>query len=144
MQESGLWPLGQDDPLKKGMATYSSILAWRIPWIELPGRLQFTGPHKVRHNWACTLLNGDRNNWVNPLFHSGHRKVFQKTKNDAFPLLQLDFLSHLTTKTILFSLVPIRGKLIEKFKWLCMFRFKGLCFLWIPALPLSTCITLCS
>ena len=32
--------LGQDDPLEKGMATHSSILAWRIPWTEEPGRLQ--------------------------------------------------------------------------------------------------------
>ena len=36
-------PLGQDDPLKEEMATYSSILAWRIPWTEEPGRLQSWG-----------------------------------------------------------------------------------------------------
>ena len=35
--------LGWEDPLEKGMATHSSILAWRIPWIEEPGRLQSTG-----------------------------------------------------------------------------------------------------
>ena len=35
--------LGQKDPLEKGMATHSIILAWRIPWIEEPGRLQFMG-----------------------------------------------------------------------------------------------------
>ena len=35
--------LGQKDPLEKGMATHSSILAWRIPWTEEPGRLQSTG-----------------------------------------------------------------------------------------------------
>ena len=35
--------LGQEDPLKKGMATCSSILAWRIPWIEEPGELQSRG-----------------------------------------------------------------------------------------------------
>ena len=41
------------------MATYSSILAWRIPWTEEPGRLQSTGLHRVRHNWsnlACTCV----------------------------------------------------------------------------------------
>ena len=41
------------------MATYSSILAWRIPWTEEPGRLQSTGSHRVRHNWsnlACTRV----------------------------------------------------------------------------------------
>ena len=37
MQETRVQPLGQEDPLKKGMATHSSILAWRIPWTEEPG-----------------------------------------------------------------------------------------------------------
>ena len=40
MQETWVRSLGQEDPLKKGMATHSSILAWRIPWIEEPGGLQ--------------------------------------------------------------------------------------------------------
>ena len=40
MQETWVRFLGQEDPLEKGMATHSSILAWRIPWIEEPGRLQ--------------------------------------------------------------------------------------------------------
>ena len=42
MQEIQVQSLGQEDPLKKGMATHSSILAWRIPWSEDPGRLQST------------------------------------------------------------------------------------------------------
>ena len=40
MQEMQVWSLGQEDPLEKGMATHSSILAWRIPWREEPGRSQ--------------------------------------------------------------------------------------------------------
>ena len=43
-------PAGED-PLKKGMATHSSILAWRIPWTEKPGGLQSMGLQKVGHNW---------------------------------------------------------------------------------------------
>ena len=39
---------GWEDPLKKEMATYSSVLAWRIPWTEEPGRLQSTGSPRVR------------------------------------------------------------------------------------------------
>ena len=39
--------LSHDDPLKKGMAPHSSILAWRIPWTEKPGRLQSTGSHRA-------------------------------------------------------------------------------------------------
>ena len=41
MQEIWVSFLGQEDPLEKGMATHSRILAWRIPWTEEPGRLQF-------------------------------------------------------------------------------------------------------
>ena len=43
-------PLGQQDPLEEGMATHSSISAWRIPWIEEPGGLQSTGSQKLRHD----------------------------------------------------------------------------------------------
>ena len=46
--------LGQEDPLEKGMATHSNVLAWRIPWINEPGRLQSTGSQRVRHNQATT------------------------------------------------------------------------------------------
>ena len=42
--------LGQEDSLKKDMATHSSILAWRIPWTEEPGGLQSIGLQRVRHN----------------------------------------------------------------------------------------------
>ena len=42
--------LGQGDPLEKGMATRSSILAWRIPWTEEPGELQSIGSQRVRHD----------------------------------------------------------------------------------------------
>ena len=43
MQETWVQSLGQEDPLEKEIATHSSILAWRIPWTEEPGRLQSTG-----------------------------------------------------------------------------------------------------
>ena len=42
--------LGQEDPLEKGMATHSSILAWRIPWTEEPGGLQSMGSQRVGHD----------------------------------------------------------------------------------------------
>ena len=44
--------LGQEDPLEKGMGTHSSILAWRIPWIEEPGRVQSLGSQRVRYDWV--------------------------------------------------------------------------------------------
>ena len=50
MQETRVLSLGREDPLEKGMATHSSILAWKIPWKEEPGRLQSRGSQRVRHN----------------------------------------------------------------------------------------------
>ena len=50
MWETRVQSLGQDDPLEKEMATHSSILAWRIPWIEEPGGLQSMGSQRVRHD----------------------------------------------------------------------------------------------
>ena len=50
MLETEVQSLGQEDPLEKGMATHSSILAWRIPWTEEPGGLQSRGSQRVRHD----------------------------------------------------------------------------------------------
>ena len=47
MQEMGVWPLGWEDSLEKGMATHSSILAWEIPWTEEPGGLQSMGLQRI-------------------------------------------------------------------------------------------------
>ena len=46
--------LGQEDPLEKGAATHSSILAWRIPWTGEPGELQSIGLQRVRLNRTGT------------------------------------------------------------------------------------------
>ena len=48
--ESWIRSLGRDNPLEKGMATHSSILAWRIPWTEEPGKLQSMQLQRVGHN----------------------------------------------------------------------------------------------
>ena len=50
MQETQVQFLGWEDPLEKGMATHSSILAWKFPWIEEPGSLQSMGSQRVGHN----------------------------------------------------------------------------------------------
>ena len=49
-QETWVRFLGQKDPLEEGMATHSSILAWRIPWTEEPGQLQPTVSQRIGHN----------------------------------------------------------------------------------------------
>ena len=48
--EAWVQSLGQEDPLEEEMATYSSILAWKIPWTYEPGRLQFMGSQRVRQD----------------------------------------------------------------------------------------------
>ena len=48
--ETGVGSPGWEDPLKEGMATYSNILAWRIPWTEVLARLQSMGSQRVRHD----------------------------------------------------------------------------------------------
>ena len=50
MQETWVQALGWEDPLEKGMAMHSSILAWRIPWTEEPGGLQSMALQRVRHD----------------------------------------------------------------------------------------------
>ena len=55
MWETWVWSLGWEDPLEKEMATHSSILAWKIPWTEAPGRLQSMGSQRVGHDWATSL-----------------------------------------------------------------------------------------
>ena len=56
MQETWVQSLGQEDTLEKGMATHSSVLAWRIPWIEESGRLQSMGHKELDTAKQLTLL----------------------------------------------------------------------------------------
>ena len=66
--ETQVQSLGWDDPLEKEMATHSSVLAWRIPWTEEPGRLQSMVLKRVRYNWsdlACThKLLEEQKAWI--------------------------------------------------------------------------------
>ena len=55
VQETWVWSLGWEDPLEKEMATHSSILAWKIPWMEKPGRLQSMELQRVGHDFAASL-----------------------------------------------------------------------------------------
>ena len=57
MQETWVWSLGWEDPVEKGMATHSSILAWRIPWTEEPGGLQSMGSQRVIHSLVTNTFN---------------------------------------------------------------------------------------
>ena len=84
MQETRVWSLGQKDPLKKGMAIHSSILAWRIPWTVEPGRLQPMGSQRALHNWMSntfTLICTIHNTGLLPVFASVPKFVF----SDSLP-----------------------------------------------------------
>ena len=50
LPETWVQPLGQEDPLEKEMTTHSSTLAWKIPWMEEPGRLPSMGSQRVGHD----------------------------------------------------------------------------------------------
>ena len=66
-QETGVWSLGWDDPLEKGIATHSSILAGRIPWTEEPSGLQSLGLQRDGDNWSdLARLHG--NITITPVF----------------------------------------------------------------------------
>ena len=73
--ETQVWSLGQEDPLEKGMATHSSILAWRIPWTEEPG---------VRHDWMTNTL----------LFHFTHGDNFGFLRCKAWMIAKLTLFVH--------------------------------------------------
>ena len=68
MQETQIWFLGKEDPMQKGMAINSSILAWKIPWTEESGGLQ-----RVGHDWATNAFThfyrGDTNKADEPISH---------------------------------------------------------------------------
>ena len=55
IQETWVRSLGREDPLEEEMATYTSIIAWRIPWREEPGRLQSMGLQRVGYGGATSL-----------------------------------------------------------------------------------------
>ena len=84
MQDTRVPSLGREDPLEKGIAIHSSILTWRIPWKEKPGRLQFIGSQRVGHNSVTST------HMVFPVIRYGYENcTIKKAENqriDAFEL----------------------------------------------------------
>ena len=70
MQETWVWSLDPEDPLEKGMATYSNILAWRIPWTEEPGGLPSMGSQRIMHDWVT---------------NTSHIELWSQTMNGIIP-----------------------------------------------------------
>ena len=68
--------LGWEDALEEEMATHSSIIVWRIPWTNEPGRLQYTGLQRVRHDWSDLAgtqgnSNNDKSKWFPGIIGEG-------------------------------------------------------------------------
>ena len=64
MQETRVQSLDWEDPLEKGMAIHSSILAWRIPWTEEPRGLKFMGLKRVGHDWETNTVTDESHYWL--------------------------------------------------------------------------------
>ena len=96
MRETWVQSLGWEDLLEKEMATHCSILAWKIPWMEEPGRLQSMGSQRVKHHWATSLISSSNEysgqisfkmDWLDLLAVQGTESPLQHHSSKA-PILQ--------------------------------------------------------
>ena len=79
VQETRAQPLGREDPLKEGMVTHSSILAWETPWTEKPGRLRSMGLQRVGHEWVTNTYI-QRYKLIHNIQHFLKESLKKKTK----------------------------------------------------------------
>ena len=117
MWETEVRSLGQEYPLEKRLATHSSILAWRIPWTEEPGRLLFKRSQRVRHEWVANTHTEKRipqklaNAAISPCFLSGwlivkHCPAYQHSRLCLCLYFWCLFLSSFQASASLFLLFP--------------------------------------
>ena len=128
MQETRLRSLSWEDALEEGMATHSSILAWRIPWAEESGGLQSMGLQKVGHDWAHSTFPHfptlDRIRWlpdrVDEDLAVSHRQ-FRYTAGSGWIIFNTD----ITLPTWLWLTAGHSNVVIKtKFPFLFLFSFK--------------------
>ena len=109
-----VWSLGQEDLLEEGMATHSSMLAWRIPWTEEPGGLWSIGPQRVRHDWSIWAY-ASKSTMSQVGWNISHSKPIGFARTSPFPALSSATISHqrswrtccewlLTSKCVLYFL----------------------------------------
>ena len=77
VRKTRVWSQGMGDPLEKGMATHSSILAWRIPWTDEPGGLWCMGLQRVGHNWAIFTFTTNQKRCQRQQWNSGAHLVWE-------------------------------------------------------------------
>ena len=122
MWETQVQSLGREDPLEKEMATRSSILAWRIPWTEEPGRLQSMESQRVWHDWVTNTFT-----W---LIYS---VVLIPTVQPSDSVIHVDIHTHIPYR-ILFSIMVLMGCFI----WFSVLNNRTL--LLIPNLDSWACL----
>ena len=86
MWETRVRSLGWEDPLEKEMATHSSILAWRIPWTEEPGGLQFMGSQRVRQDLVTEQQQTSCQYISVPFHREGRKRAQSREVVPRFPL----------------------------------------------------------
>ena len=103
LRETQVRSLGRENPLEKEMAVHSSTIAWKIPWIEEPGRLQSMGSQRVGHDWVTSLsLSFKKLYFINKLKHLffslylAHPGIV----NQEFPITLSDELGRLSHKQV--------------------------------------------
>ena len=79
-QETWVQSLGWEDPLDKGTATHSSILAWRITWTEEPGRLQCMGSQRVGHKWVTLIFIVEKTNTKLLMCSSSQKEIEENNR----------------------------------------------------------------
>ena len=133
MQETWVRPPDWEDPLEKAMATHSSILVWRIPLTEEPGRLQSMGLQRVGHNWATNTTLHYTNaymigtkNIINFCIFPSHEKMFNRGSGGKKELRErLTRWQNRRTLTLLMKILEnvecacMQGKLLQSCLTLC-------------------------
>ena len=112
MRETWVRSLGQEDPLEKEMATHSSFLAWKIPWMEELGRLQSMGSQRVGHNWAISHMGLHKKTNV-ILRKLVSYTLINKNRNKLYLILSL-YLETATTVVTVRCLYPKSTSQVKK------------------------------
>ena len=111
MQETQVWSLGWEDPLEKGMATHSRILAWKTPWTEESGGPQSTVLQRVGHDWAIKYYpHGAILQWWFPTLNAHQISLgsFSKERYMTEPHSELNSLSAIAwAQTLVSSKAPL-------------------------------------
>ena len=140
MWETQVRSLGQEHLLEKEMAIHSSILAWKIPWMEETGRLQSVGSQRVRHDWATSLFPASWSFLMSQLFPSGGQTTGASVSASVLPMnihswlpLGLTGLISLQSEG-LSRVMSLHFKMLSRFVVRFYPRSKHLLILWLQSL----------